>query len=229
MNKLLYAAAGRPAAHSEWRDLREGLTYFRYFLGLAPPSPLRIFPQHGHLQRSVHPRCALQRTPLFQEERRLLRELGVSPFFHLLPASCQRAGVSLWSRLGEESAGGVQSVTPSGAGIAPTLGLSPGTGPGGPISNRLASRGPATQPHVCPGERRPLQGGAGLCCGTGADGGPRASADEGEVSPVQEAGPLGLGKAPLAVERRGSGGQLLPKKPLRDPLLEIIRRKVIIV
>ena len=158
-----------------------------------------------------------------------LRELGVSPFFHLLPASCQRAGVSLWSRLGEESAGGVQSVTPSGAGIAPTLGLSPGTGPGDPISSRLASRGPATQPHVCPGERRPLQGGAGLCCGTGADGGPRASADEGEVSPVQEAGPLGLGKAPLAVERRGSGGQLLPKKPLRDPLLEIIRRKVIIV
>lgn len=76
MNKLLYAAAGRPAAHSEWRDLREGLTYFRYFLGLAPPSPLRIFPQHGHLQRSVHPRCALQRTPLFQEERRLSARAG---------------------------------------------------------------------------------------------------------------------------------------------------------
>lgn len=155
--------------------------------------------------------------------------LGVSAFSPLLPASFQRAGVSPWSCPGDESTGGVRNVTPSGAGIAPALGLGLGTGPGGPISSRHAPRGPAAQPRVCPGEHRPLQAGAGLCRGAGADGRSGASADEGEVSPVQETGPLGLGKAPLASERRGAGGQLLPKKPLRDPLLEIVRRKVIIV
>lgn len=158
----------------------------------------------------------------FRRSAFFLRALGVSPFFRLLPAPFQRAAVSLWSRLGDELAAGLWSVTPSGADIAPTLGLGTGTGPRGPISSRRAPRGPAAQPRVCPGECR-------LRRGAGADGEPGASANEGEVSPVQEAGPLGLGKAPLAVERRGSGGQLLPKKPLRDPLLEIIRRKVIIV
>ena len=191
-------------------------------VGWGPPRPRRsvLSTATCSARFTLTVRCSGLRS--FRRSAFFLCALGVSPFFRLLPASFQRAAVSPWSLLGDELAGSLRSVTPSWADIAPTLGLGPRTGAQGPVSSRRAPQGPAAQLRVCPGERR-------LRRGAGADGGPGASANEGEVSPVQEAGPLGLGKAPLAVERRGSGGQLLREKPLRDPLLEIIRRKVIIV